>query len=80
MNLKYDKESITGKYDDRNLTVSKSGKYFYPSKKMFIEFLKQFSDVKADVDIWSVQDVCGDIEIHLELKYKVPIDKPANTA
>ena len=62
---------IEGKYDNRNLTVCKCGKHHYPSKKMFAEFLKQFKDVKADVNIISVEDLSGVVVIYVELKYKI---------
>lgn len=60
-------------YDKRNLVVSKSGLRKYPSKKMFVEFLKKYKDVNATVDIWSERDFSKSEEtIHVELKYKVP--------
>jgi len=60
------------KYDSRNLVRCRCGKHWYPSKKMFVEFLKNYEDVVADVQIWSVEDwSTGECTIHLELKYKV---------
>ena len=80
MKLKYDKNYFTGKYDERNLTISKSGKYKYPSKKMFVEFLKQYKDIDAIVDIWSVDDIpTGKVKIHIELEYKVKNLKSQNS-
>lgn len=78
MKLKYDEtktqESIEANaYDERNLARSKSGKYKYPSKLMFIRFLEQFDDVDGTADIWSISH-CedGTVEIHVDVKYKVP--------
>ena len=63
---------IDGEYDKRNLVFSKSGKYKYPSKRMFIEFLKEYEDVDGEADIWSEEDIpTGEVKIHIELKYKV---------
>jgi hypothetical protein len=45
MKIKYDKTRFEGKYDKRNLTICKCGKHKYPSKKMFVEFLKQYKDI-----------------------------------
>lgn len=45
MKLIYAKEDLTGQYDERNLTISQSGLNKYPSKKMFVEFLKQYEDI-----------------------------------
>ncbi len=59
-------------YDDRGLVYSQSRGNLYPSKKMFVDFLKQFNDVKAEVDIWAIEDHTKDeVTITLELKHKV---------
>lgn len=80
MRIRYDKEKITGKYDERNLTISQSGQHRYPSKKMFIEFLKQYRDIQADVDIWGLEDhVKNEVTITVELKYKVKNIKLKNS-
>lgn len=76
MKLKYDKKAFKGKYDERNLTICKCGKHKYPSKKMFVEFLKQFKDIKGVADIWATQDLDnGKVKIHLELEYQISKDK-----
>lgn len=76
MKLNYDKTMIEGEYDERNLTLCKCGKHRYPSKKMFIEFLNQYKDIKGDVDLWSTRDLdTGEVKIHLELSYKISNDK-----
>ena len=78
MKLNYDKPKIkesieAGAYDIRNLSISKSGKYRYPSKLMFIRFLEQFKDVRGEADIWSIEHgEDGTVEIHVDVKYKVP--------
>jgi phage terminase large subunit len=77
--LNYNKEYLKeARYDKRNLVFSLSGLRKYPSKKMFIEFLKKYKDVKGIADIWSERDHTHDTEtIHVELKYKVPnLPKP----
>jgi len=72
MRLVYDRDKITGPYDERNLTISASGKHRYPSKKMFIEFLKQFKDVRGVAEIWSEENwTTGTVTIHVEVTYKV---------
>lgn len=77
MQLHYDenkiKESIKANaYDKRNLTICKCGDHYYPSKLMFIRFLEQFKDIKADVEIWSMEHWdTGEVEIHVDLKYKI---------
>jgi len=59
-------------YDRRNLVRCKCGKHYYPSKKMFAEFLKQYEDVEVEVDIWSVERLeAGEVEIHVDLKYRI---------
>lgn len=59
-------------YDDRGLVYSESRKRLYPSKMMFVKFLEQFKDIKADVDIWGLDDLTNNtVTINLELKYKV---------
>ena len=59
-------------YDKRNFIKCNCGKHFYPSKKMFVEFLKQFKSTKANVDIWSIEKWDKDeVTISLELTYKV---------
>lgn len=84
MKLEYDKikikESIeNGAYDERFLSISKSGKYKYPSKLMFIRFLEQFKDVKGKAEIWSVEHgEDGTVEIHVDVTYKVPMLKEAS--
>lgn len=77
MKLLYDKGKIAegikaNVYDERNLSISKSGKHHYPSKLMFIRFLEQFKDVKGTADIWSEEDWdTGIVKVHVEVKYKV---------
>lgn len=67
-------EGITGKYDRRNLTISKSGKNKYPSKKMFLKFLEKYEDIDGTADIWSSEDLpTGEVTIHVKVKY---ITKP----
>lgn len=62
----------TTKYNKRNLVNSQSGKHWYPSKKMFVEFLKQYKDVRGIASIWSVEDWSdGTVTINVELKYRV---------
>jgi len=59
-------------YDERNLVKCKCGKHYYPSKKMFVEFLKQFNDVKANVSIWTHTDLdTGKVIINVQLKYNI---------
>lgn len=59
-------------YNDKNLVKCKCGKHWYPSKKMFAEFLKQYEDIDAEVDIWSIAHwENGTVEIHVDLKYKI---------
>lgn len=63
------KEAI---YDERNLVYSESGRNKYPSKKMFVEFLKQYKDIPANVEIWSMGDLInGTTTINVKLEYKV---------
>jgi hypothetical protein len=75
MKLTYDRTHIKeskakGAYDERNLSKCKCGKHVYPSKLMFIEFLKQFKDVPGTADIWSVtHHENGSVEIHVDIKY-----------
>ena len=77
MKLVYNKTGIKtskslGAYDERNLTKCKCGKHRYPSKLMFIEFLKQFKDVPDVADIWSIRhNENGSVEIHVDIKYFV---------
>jgi hypothetical protein len=77
MKLIYDKATLKtskelGAYDERNLTKCSCGKHRYPSKLMFIEFLKQFKDVPGTADIWSVRhNEDGTVEIHVDIKYKI---------
>lgn len=74
MKLNYDKYKLAeeGEYNDRNLVRCRCGKHWYPSKKMFIEFLKQFKDVKATADIWTHSDIpSGKVTIHCEISYVV---------
>lgn len=72
MKINYEKEKISGKYDKRNLSISESGTNRYPSKKMFVEFLKKFPDVKANASIWSLADYAkNEVTITVEVKYKV---------
>ncbi len=78
MKIVYDreriKEGIEAKaYDERNLAISKSGKYRYPSKLMFIRFLEQLKDVKGKAEIWSERNWDdGTEKIVVEVTYKVP--------
>ena len=59
-------------YNERNLVRCKCGKHYYPSKKMFVEFLKQYEDVDAEVDIWTNKHWdTGEVEIHVDLKYRL---------
>jgi|GEM_PF-6216218 hypothetical protein len=59
-------------YDERNLVLSESHKHHYPSKKMFAEFLKQYEDVDAEVEIWTHSDATtGIVTVNVEVKYKV---------
>lgn len=82
MKLIYDKISIEeskakGAYDERNLAKCKCGKHRYPSKLMFIEFLKQFKDVSGTADIWSVtHHEDGSVEINVQVKYFVSDASP----
>jgi len=82
MKLTYDhigiKESKKlGAYDERNLTKCKCGKHRYPSKLMFIEFLKQFKDVPGTADIWSIRhNENGSVEIHVDVKYFIADAEP----
>lgn len=73
MKLTYDRHQIASarKYDERNLQYSQSGKHKYPSKKMFVEFLKQFKDVDAEASIWGMEDLDrGVVTINVEVVYK----------
>lgn len=74
MKIIYDKEKIKeSRYDKRGLALSQSGLRRYPSKKMFIDFLRKYNDIKGSVDIWSeVDNISNEVTIHLELKYKIP--------
>lgn len=64
---------IKGVYDNRYLQQCRCGEHWYPSKKMFLEFLKQFKDINAEVSIHSISDaVKGTGRITVELEY--PID------
>jgi len=57
-------------YNDRNLVQCRCGKHWYPSKKMFLEFLKQYKDIPATAEVWSHQDLdTGKVTIHVELSY-----------
>jgi hypothetical protein len=82
MKLIYDRNYIkTSKklnaYDERNLAKCKCGKHRYPSKLMFIEFLKQFKDVPGTADIWSIRhNEDGSVEIHVDVKYYVTDAEP----
>lgn len=72
MEIDIDSAKFSGSYTKRNLTRSHSGKYSYPSKKMFYEFLKKYKDVDGNAAIWSVEDAeSGEVTIRVELKYKV---------
>lgn len=72
MKINVEPSGMTGKYDKRNLTICKCGKHSYPSKKMFVEFLKKYKDVDADVNIWSIESwETGKVKIYLELTYEV---------
>lgn len=72
MELEYQKEALCGEYDKRNLTICKCGKHNYPSKKMFIEFLKNYKDVEGNAEVWSTQDFsAGEVTINVQLTYKV---------
>jgi len=72
MKIIVDKSKLTGPYDSRNLSGCACGKHWYPSKKMFVEFLKQFKDIPGTADIWSVNDwTSNTVTIHVEVKYKV---------
>ncbi len=67
-------EGIHGKYDRRNLSVSKTGLHKYPSKKMFLKLLEKFKDIDCTADIWSSEDRhTGEVTINVEVKY---ITKP----
>jgi hypothetical protein len=74
MKLIYNKENVKGDhYDKRGLVFSQSGLHRYPSKKMFVDFLEKYKDVKGSADIWSEQDnINNQVIIHVELKYSVP--------
>ncbi len=64
-------EGIAGKYDKRNLSVSKSGEHKYPSKKMFKTFLEKYKDIDATVNISSeANHITDEVTIIVELKYK----------
>ena len=73
MKIECDTKKFNGKYTTRrNLTVSRSGKYHYPSKKMFYEFLKKYKDIPGEANIWSHENMdTGEVTISVELKYKV---------
>lgn len=65
-------DGLIGKYNKRNLAKCNCGNHYYPSKKMFAEFLKQYKDVEAEVYIGSTQNFStGEVNIYLDLKYKV---------
>lgn len=74
MKINFSKQHLKGaKYDKRNLVFSQSGLRKYPSKKMFIEFLKKYKDVKGTATIWSERDHVASTEtIIVQLTYKVP--------
>ena len=59
-------------YDERNLVRCRCGKHYYPSKKMFAEFLKKYRDVEGETWIWTEENWDkGEATIHVELKYKI---------
>lgn len=73
MKLDYDPLDLVGNYDRRNLEFSLTGKHKYPSKKMFVEFLKKFPDIKATASIWSLRNYADStVTINVEVKYKAP--------
>jgi hypothetical protein len=82
MKLTYDSRGIQaskklGAYDERNLAKCECGQHVYPSKLMFIEFLKQFKDVPGTADIWSVRhNEDGSVEIHVDVKYFISDGEP----
>lgn len=70
--MKINVQGLTGIYDNRFLTQCKCGEHWYPSKRMFAEFLKQYEDIDADVDIWAREDWdTGEVKITVELKYLI---------
>lgn len=82
MNLEYDKVKINegielGAYDEKGLTLSKSRKWHYPSKLLFIRLLepfvkKEWKDIRGKVDIWSERNwTLGTETIHVLVTYKV---------
>lgn len=73
-----DVEGIEGEYDSRGLSRCRCGKHWYPSKKMFKDFLDQYPDVDAVGEIWSRENwSTGEVTIYVELKYKVADVKEA---
>jgi len=79
MKLNYDKHKLAEKkkYNERNLVQCRCGEHWFPSKKMFIEFLKQYKDVDGEADIWSIEDwETGQVTIHIELSYMTPDYNP----
>jgi len=72
MKIIVDQSKLTGPYDTRNLAGCRCGKHWYPSKKIFVEFLKQYPDLPGTAEIWSESDwETGITAIHVEVKYKV---------
>jgi len=71
MKINIDESKLTGRYNARKLVGCACGKHWYPSKKMFVEFLKQFRDIPGTAEIWSESDLeTGITTIHVEIKYK----------
>ncbi len=59
-------------YDKRGLQRCRCGRHYYPSKKMLVDFLKQYKDIRGTVKIWSLADgVQGENTITCTIVYKV---------
>jgi len=73
MKLIFDKHKLAEKkhYDERYLDecICGCGRRF-PSKRMFIEFLKHYKDVDGEANIWSKKDLnTGKETIYVELSF-----------
>jgi hypothetical protein len=77
MKIIYDRSKLTGKYNRRNLSICRCGKHRYPSKKMLVEFLKRFKDVKGTAEVWSREDWdTSEVVITVEIHYNVTRQHP----
>ena len=60
-------------YDERGLNHCRCGcKLKFPSKKMFVDFLKQYSDIDAEAMILTIENrESGKVTISVEVTYSI---------